>query len=121
MADATRVDAGEQFCYLTTTGRVSGRPHRIEIWFALDGTTVYLLSGGGHRADWVRNLSRTPAVTVEIAGRTFEGRARVVVNHEEQHRAGRLLYEKYQPGYSGNLERWRDAALPVAVELAGAP
>jgi hypothetical protein len=27
----------EPFCYLTTVGRVSGRPHTIEIWFALDG------------------------------------------------------------------------------------
>ena len=26
--------AGEQFCYLTTTGRVTGRPHEVEIWFA---------------------------------------------------------------------------------------
>jgi hypothetical protein len=23
------------FCYLTTAGRVSGRPHSVEIWFAL--------------------------------------------------------------------------------------
>jgi hypothetical protein len=28
--------ADEEFCYLTTTGRVTGRPHEIEIWFALE-------------------------------------------------------------------------------------
>ncbi len=38
--------AGEQYCYLTTTGRVTGRPHTIEIWFALDGGTLYMLAGG---------------------------------------------------------------------------
>src|SRR5215210_3089845 len=27
--------AEENFCYLTTTGRITGRPHEIEIWFAL--------------------------------------------------------------------------------------
>jgi hypothetical protein len=26
----------EAFCYLTTTGRRTGRAHTIEIWFALD-------------------------------------------------------------------------------------
>jgi hypothetical protein len=30
-------DASQAFCYLTTTGRVSGRPHTIEIWFARRG------------------------------------------------------------------------------------
>ena len=121
MVEPTRPAAEHDFCYLTTTGRVSGRPHRIEIWFALDATTVYLLSGGGHDADWVRNLSRTPSVTIEIAGQQLGARARVVVNHEEQVRARRLLYEKYQPRYSGSLERWRDEALPVAVDLPHAP
>ena len=28
--------AGETYCYLTTTGRVTGKPHTIEIWFALE-------------------------------------------------------------------------------------
>ena len=36
----------EDFCYLTTTGRTSGKPHEIEIWFALRDGTLYLLSGG---------------------------------------------------------------------------
>ncbi len=28
--------AGESYCYLTTTGRKSGEPRTIEIWFALE-------------------------------------------------------------------------------------
>jgi hypothetical protein len=52
--------AREDFCYLTTTGRVTGRPHTIEIWFALDGATLYMLSGGREHSDWVKNLKRTP-------------------------------------------------------------
>ena len=27
--------AEEDFCYFTTVGRVTGRPHEIEIWFAI--------------------------------------------------------------------------------------
>jgi hypothetical protein len=29
------------YCYVTTTGRRTGSPHTIEIWFALHEDTVY--------------------------------------------------------------------------------
>jgi len=110
--------AAETYCYLTTTGRVSGKPREIEIWFGLDGRTLYMLSGGGDRSGWVRNLIKTPAVSVRIAGRTFQGRARVADNPDEDALARRLLYEKYSAGYAGDLSSWRDTALPIAVDLA---
>jgi deazaflavin-dependent oxidoreductase (nitroreductase family) len=106
----------EQFCYLTTVGRVTGRPHEIEIWFSLDGETLYMLSGS-HSSDWVENLRRTPEVTVRVAGERFEGSARVVEDAEEDELARRLLVEKYEPGY-GSLSNWRRTALPVAVDVA---
>jgi deazaflavin-dependent oxidoreductase (nitroreductase family) len=116
-------DLGDRpFCYLTTIGRVSGRPHTIEIWFALDGRTLYLLSGGGDRSDWVRNLRRHPEVTVRLGRRDaaeVPGNARVVEpGSDEDDLARRLITAKYQPTYGGNLSSWRRSALPVAVELA---
>ncbi|MDQ3573837.1 MAG: nitroreductase family deazaflavin-dependent oxidoreductase [Actinomycetota bacterium] len=111
----------EDYCYLTTTGRVTGRPHRIEIWFALEGSAVYLLAGGGTRADWVSNLIAAPPVTLQLAGRRYSARARVVHDEDEERAARRLLYDKYRRGYQGSLERWRDEALPVAVELHERP
>ena len=114
--------ATEPFCYLTTTGRGSRRPHTIEIWFALHGATVYLLSGGGERSDWVKNLQREPAVQLRIGGRRFAGRARVVDGAaEEDELARRMVTEKYQPGYAGDLRGWREASLPVAVDLDHPP
>ena len=109
--------ADEDFCYLTTRGRVSGEPREIEIWFGL-GDSLYMLSGGRDRADWVKNLMRDPAVTVRIADRELPGRARVVEDPEEDAMARRLLFDKYSGRYGGNLENWRATALPVAVDLA---
>jgi deazaflavin-dependent oxidoreductase (nitroreductase family) len=109
--------AGEPFCYLTTKGRVSGEPRQIEIWFALDGSTLYMLSGGGDRSNWVRNLIATPAVSVRIADRTFAGRARIVDDPDEDARARELLLAKYSPGYAGDLSDWGRTALPVAADL----
>ena len=67
-------------CYLETIGRVSGRPHEIEIWFAADGDTIWMLSGGMDRSDWVRNLQHNPAVRVRIAGEWLTGRAAIVTD-----------------------------------------
>lgn len=107
----------EDFCYLTTRGRVSGRPHEIEIWFSLvpRSGTLYMLSDS-ERSDWVLNLRRVPEVTVRVAGETFDGRARVVEDGEEDELARGLLVEKYEDN-PGSLGNWRRTALPVAVDL----
>lgn len=108
--------AAEPYAYLTTTGRVTGRPHEIEIWFATDGTTAWLLSGGRDDADWVRNLRRDAAVTLRIADRTVPATARVVPDDDaEAERARTALWRKYTDG-GDHLTTWRDTALPVAVE-----
>ena len=109
--------SAEPFCYLTTRGRVTSRPHRIEIWFALEGETLYVLSGGRERSDWVKNLRRTPEVTVELGHETFAGHARIVHDPDEDERARALVHDKYAGSYGGDLTRWRRSALPVAVDL----
>lgn len=106
--------ADEEYCYLITTGRVTGKPHEIENWFSVENGVVYMLSGGGDRSDWVKNLRRNPEVTVRIADRTFKGNARVVEDVEEDELARRLLVEKYERR-PGSLSNWRRRALPVAV------
>lgn len=106
-----------EYCYLTTTGRRSGREHTIEIWFVLHGTTAYLLAGGGDRADWVRNLQANPATRLRIADQELAATARIVTDRAEARRARDALYAKYQSGYGSDLTEWRDSALPVALEV----
>jgi deazaflavin-dependent oxidoreductase (nitroreductase family) len=111
--------ADEDFCYVTTTGRRSGRPHTIEIWFAVDGDAVYLLSGGGDRADWVRNLRADPHIGLRIDELEWEARARVVTDPDQDARARRLLAGKYQDWHEGEvLSGWARTALPVAIEVS---
>lgn len=114
--------ADEDYCYLTTVGRRTGKPHEIEIWFAAaaDGGTIYILAGGGERADWVRNARKAAAVEVRIGGRAMRGVARIVAGGSaEDALARRLLLAKYAPPRytGGDLEEWGRTALPVAVDL----
>ncbi len=110
--------AAEPYCYLTTTGRVSGEPRTIEIWFAIEGKTLYLLSGGRDRSHWVRNTRRTPVVSVRIGDQHLAGEARVVTDDAEDALARRLLLEKYAPGYERDLTEWGRTSLPVAIDLS---
>lgn len=102
---------------LTTVGRVTGRPHTIEIWFARVDSTIYMLSGGGTRADWVRNLTRTPGVRVRVGVDEYSGRARLVSDPHENRLARDAVHDKYAARYFGDLTSWRETALPIAVDL----
>ncbi len=108
--------AQEDFCYLTTTGRVTGRSHTVEIWFAIQGQTLYILSGGRDRSDWVKNAMRQPHVTFKIRDTLFSGQARLIENAEEDALARRLLLEKYADS-EDDLEDWGRTSLPVAFDL----
>jgi F420H(2)-dependent quinone reductase len=94
---------------------VSGDPHEIEIWFALHAGTVYLLSGGADRSDWVRNLRVSAEVTIRLGSETRAAVAREVTEPDEDALARRLLVEKYRPRYSGELDEWGRTSLPIAV------
>ena len=109
--------ADEEYCYLTTIGRVSGRPHEIEIWFVVRGSSIYLLSGS-HSSDWLKNLRKEPAVTVRIAGQVFSGTARLVTDGEEEMTVRYRMAEKYQEWEEGKkLSEWARTAQVVGVDL----
>jgi deazaflavin-dependent oxidoreductase (nitroreductase family) len=117
-ADERAFLAREDYCYVTTTGRVSGKPHEIEIWFGMRGNTIYLLAGGGDKSDWVKNMRANPQVKVRIAKKHFMGQARFALEVEEEKQARRVLAAKYQSWRKGRkLSEWAREALPVAIKL----
>ena len=50
---------------ITTTGRRSGQPRRIEIWM-LDVDGRYFITGTPGKRDWLANLSAEPRLTVHL-------------------------------------------------------
>jgi deazaflavin-dependent oxidoreductase (nitroreductase family) len=113
--------ADEDFCYLTTTGRRTGRPHTIEIWFAIQGNTLYILSGGREKSDWVKNALQHPTVQFRIHETHFTGLARRVNDEQEDALARKIVYDKYTPRDSDDLTEWARTALPIAIDLVIEP
>jgi deazaflavin-dependent oxidoreductase (nitroreductase family) len=107
-----------QNCFLITIGRVTGRPHEIEIWYAARDSTIYLMSGGRDRADWVKNLQKNPRVRVRIDDRSFTGAAAVIEGSDEEQVAREAVAAKYYGWADGPLPNaWARESLPVAIRL----
>jgi deazaflavin-dependent oxidoreductase (nitroreductase family) len=111
--------ASEQYCYLTTTGRVSGKPHTVEIWFAAspDKSCIYILAGGGYRSDWVKNIGNNVAVSVQVGDVTYAGRGRIIETDEEILQARKLVVAKYYGRAYDPAGGWEAEALPMAIDV----
>jgi deazaflavin-dependent oxidoreductase (nitroreductase family) len=110
---------GSDVCYLTTTGRRSGRPHRIEIWFLEDAGAVYLFAGGGDRSDWVRNLRANPQVHLELPGRQRRPYSASVVSDVDPVLRRRMDTKYHATPPDGVLTQWAQRSTVVRLTPLG--
>jgi deazaflavin-dependent oxidoreductase (nitroreductase family) len=92
------LQSGHSVLYLTTTGRVSGLPRQIEIWFVALGEKLYLLAEHFHRAHWVQNIQRDANVKIRIGQREWRATGRVLdpeADREQWELAQELCRKKY--------------------------
>ncbi|HEX8183451.1 MAG TPA: nitroreductase family deazaflavin-dependent oxidoreductase [Blastocatellia bacterium] len=97
-----------QYLYITTTGRVTGQPREIEIWFVECQGKLYILAEHFHEAQWVKNIERNPRVRVRVGDSEFEATARVL--DEKRDAAAWKLAQKLERQKYG----WGDG-LPVEI------
>lgn len=66
--------ASHQTIDLSTVGRRTGEPRRIEIWwFHVDGR--FIITGTPGRRDWLANIKADPEVVVHVDGMDIRARA----------------------------------------------
>ena len=94
-----------RFLYLTTTGRRSGLPREIEIWFTEREGHYYLIAEHGEHAHWVRNIQAQSRVRARVGERRFEGTARLV-NDESEPELSRAVKALSDAKY-----RWSDGLI----------
>jgi deazaflavin-dependent oxidoreductase (nitroreductase family) len=89
--------AREQYLYLTTRGRKSGRPREIEIWFTHRDGRFYVIAEYA-TSNWLQNLRADPRAQVQVGGPSFAVAARFLTPETDPdlHRAiANLASEKY--------------------------
>ena len=79
---------------LTHSGRKTGTSYEVTIWFAVDGETMYLPTMNRER-QWVRNVTKTPRVRLQIGSQRFDGTVTSVTEPKELRRVYDLLTRKY--------------------------
>src|SRR6266403_2768898 len=67
-----------QFLYLTTTGRRSGQPREIEIWFTQRDGCYYIVAEHRWETQWVQNVLAEPRVRARVGDQEFAARVRVI-------------------------------------------
>jgi|ERR1700685_867147 len=57
---------------ITVTGRKSGRPISIPVWFVSEDDTLYLLPVQGLDSQWYKNALKNPALRIDARGEEAE-------------------------------------------------
>lgn len=100
---------------ITTTGRKSGLPRRIELVFHNIDGRIYISGRPGFRRGWIANLRANPAMTLHLKGpiavADLPAAGRVILEREERERVLAPIAESW--GYP--LERMVDSSPLIEV------
>jgi deazaflavin-dependent oxidoreductase (nitroreductase family) len=120
--DRAPTTAGTDFplCYLTTTGRKSGKDHVVPLLFAGSADAPIITGtnfGGDHHPGWALNLRANPAAILRIGKSDRPVRGRILSEEERLAVWPELI--AIWPGYDGYVERSGRTPLTFALEAAG--
>jgi len=111
--------ANDRTIDITTTGRSSGLPRRIETWFYRVDDQFYLTGSPGRR-DWYANLLVNPDFTFHLKQRVvanLPARATAITDQAER----RAIFERILSNLGGSqdLEAWLEGSPLMAVRFSG--
>jgi deazaflavin-dependent oxidoreductase (nitroreductase family) len=111
--------ANDRTIDITTTGRSSGLPRRIETWFYRVDDQIYLTGSPGRR-DWYANLLANPDFTFHLkqsVAADLPARAAPITDPEER----RKIFERILSDLDGteDLVAWWEGSPLMAVDFTG--
>jgi deazaflavin-dependent oxidoreductase (nitroreductase family) len=106
--------ANRKVLYLTTTGRKTGLPREIEIWFVVYCNRFYLFAETREAAAWVKNIRRNPEVEVRIEEQRIGATAHVLDRELDQERWAQVA------ALADHKYGWGDG-LPVEISPSTSP
>ena len=106
---------------ITTVGRKSGQPRRIEIWFHYVDGRVYITGSPGPRG-WYANMLANPDLTFHLKQsiqKDIPGRATPITEPDDKRRVFQRMYEVEERMRGTSLEERVSHAPLVEIELTG--
>mgnify|MGYP001258570319 CR=1 FL=1 len=85
----------ESLIELTVAGRKTGQPRSVKIWFVATNDKIYVTSGRGSDAQWIKNLQHTSTVTCQIGSTRLQGTATCLEGPHVQKNIFPLFFRKY--------------------------
>jgi deazaflavin-dependent oxidoreductase (nitroreductase family) len=104
---------------ITTTGRRSGEPRRIEVWFYRHDGRIFLSGAPGRRA-WYANLLAHSEFTFHLKGSgraDLRAVARPITDRDERREVIAGILEELGGGY-GPVEDWVEGSPLAEVEFS---
>jgi len=96
---------------ITVTGRKSGRPISIPVWFVLENGTLYLLPVSGSDTQWYKNVLKNPSIRIEAGGAEAELKVAPVTDAKQVS----SVVEKFRAKYGANDVKKYYSKFDVAV------
>jgi len=104
---------------ITTTGRKSGEPRRLEIWFHNIEGRIYITGMPGSRA-WYANVVANPEVTFhlkESVQADLAATARPITEKAERRHVLEVIVDRL--GHNAYFDRWMANSPLIEVTFAG--
>ena len=103
---------------ITTIGRNSGQPRRVEIWFHNVGGRI-LISGTPGTRSWYANMLADPNITFHLKGSVqadLPAHVRPIVDEAERRQVLPGIFEKIERDLS-ELDAWVESSPLVEIEF----
>jgi len=113
--DITAALESDRTIDITTTGRTTGEPRRLEIWFHSIGGRIYITGTPGSR-DWYANLAAHPEFMFHLKESVQADLAAVahpIVDPVERREVLEVLLDRL--GYADRIDTWINASPLVEV------
>jgi deazaflavin-dependent oxidoreductase (nitroreductase family) len=83
---------------ITVTGRKSGRPVSIPVWFVFGDDKLYLLPVKGSDTQWYKNVLKNPSLQIDAGGAEAELKAVSITDAKPVASVVEKFRGKYGPG-----------------------
>ena len=98
---------------ITVTGRKSGRPISIPVWFVAEDDKLYLLPVQGSDTQWYKNVLRNPSIRIDARGAEAEFQAAPITDDK----AVKSVVEKFREKYGAKDVKKYYSKFDVAAVL----